>query len=62
MAILLSILALPAYATYHPPAPANNSDWDLLYVAAGLMLYVAIVVTAAVVANSRDERRNPRTH
>lgn len=62
MAIYLSVLALPGYASYHPPSAHNNMDWDLLYVAAGLILFLLVVAGAATLANARDERRHPRTH
>ncbi len=61
MVSIVAGLTLPAYATYRPPAPANNSEWDLLYVAAGLVLFVLVVVGAATLVNHRDDR-NPRAH
>lgn len=50
------------YATYHPHAPANNADWDALYVAAGLLAILLVVVLAATLANHQEDRRHSRSH
>ncbi len=62
MVSIVAGLTLPAYASYRPPAPANNSEWDLLYVAAGLLLFVLVIAGAATMANHREDRGNPRIH
>ena len=60
MAMYLSALALPASVS-RPGKPPNNMDWDLLYVVAGLVLFLLIVAGAATLANARDDRRHPHT-
>lgn len=57
MAASLLAVSLLRYATYTPPAPANNSDWDLLYVAAGMAAVLIMVVAAATLANAREDHR-----
>ena len=62
MATSLLASAFLRYATDHPQAPANNADWDTLYVVAGLVAIVLIVVVAASLANMFEDRRHARHH
>ncbi len=57
MAASLLAVSFLRYATYKPPAPPNNSDWDLLYVAATMAVILLAVVAAATLANAREDRR-----
>ena len=57
MVASLPAVAFLRYASYQPAAPPNNSEWDLLYVAATLAAFILIVVAAATLANARDDRR-----
>lgn len=44
-------------ASYYPKAPADNAPWDVLYVAAGIVVMVLLIVLAAAFMNARDARR-----
>lgn len=50
--------AFVAYASYHPKAPANNADWDTLYVAVTLLGFVLIVAFIASISNVTERRHH----
>ncbi len=58
MAVSLLATSLLGYASYNPPAPPNNSDWDVLYIAVGMIAILTLIVAAASLANAREDRRH----
>ncbi|HLI23507.1 MAG TPA: hypothetical protein VKU91_01025 [Acidimicrobiales bacterium] len=48
---MLAVLVAVTAALY---AGKNNSDWDLLYVGGGLILFVAVVAAAAALVPRRE--------
>jgi hypothetical protein len=45
-------------ASYYPKAPADNAPWDVLYVTAGVVGMLLLIVLAATWMNARDARRS----
>lgn len=45
-------------SSYVPRPPPSNAPWDVLYVAAGLIGFILIMVSAASYWNWRDEHRD----
>lgn len=55
MVIVSSILGA---ASFYPKAPADNAPWDVLYVTAGVVVMLLLIVLAATWMNARDARRS----
>lgn len=50
--------SLIAAASYHPKPPAEQTPWDTLYVAAGMIVIILVVALAAAWMNAREARRS----
>lgn len=54
--------AILAAASYGHSAPPNNSAWDVLYIAIGVVVLLALVAGIGTYLNHRDDRRTGPGH
>ncbi|HLI55044.1 MAG TPA: hypothetical protein VKU88_12000 [Acidimicrobiales bacterium] len=50
--------SLIAVVAYYPKPPADNAPWDTLYVTAGMVVIILLVVLLAAWMNARDAHRS----
>lgn len=47
-----------AVASYSPGAPPDNTAWDVLFVAIGLVVLLGLIVAVGAYMNHREDRRH----